>query len=115
MKSKARGNVRRGRRRRVRPPVKGGPTRLISLAPSNDAQTGSSAAASVSSNLEGNGAGILRLESELSRVADDLIEERGTGLPWLKPGRFVLMILVLAIIFIIFITWFISKMPEKSD
>jgi hypothetical protein len=115
MKSKARSNIHRGRRRRARPPVKGGPTRLISQAPSSEAQTDSGAAASLSSSPEGNGAGILRVESEQSRAAEDLIEGDGTDRLGLLPGRFVLTILALAIIFIAIITWFISQMPEKSD
>jgi hypothetical protein len=81
--------------------------------PDTGAQTISLGAENASTRPEGNGAGILRLKSEQSHVTSDLIEENGTDHAGLIPGRFVLTILVLAIIFIIIITWFISKMPER--
>jgi hypothetical protein len=56
-------------------------------------------------------AGILRLEDESWRLPEALTEVGETEGNGLAPGRVVIVITTLAIIFIAIIAWFVSRMP----
>jgi hypothetical protein len=58
-------------------------------------------------------AGILRFDSEGSRLPEALAEAGETGSNGLMPGRVVAIIAILAIVFIAIMAWFVSQMPEK--
>jgi hypothetical protein len=57
--------------------------------------------------------GIMRLEPENGRSFVDFQARRDLKPPALMPGRFMLTITILGLIFITIITWFVSRMPEK--
>jgi hypothetical protein len=82
--------------------VKGGTTRLSR--PRATATSEKTIAAS------GNG---LRQDTRGMQFSDALIEATGAGNEKSAPGRFMLLIVTLAVIFIAIITWFVSDMPEK--
>jgi hypothetical protein len=88
------------RRRRKRPAVKGGPTRLVPPE------------APLSAPASGNGAGLLREDGAGRPVPSDLIEPE-EGRPFELPGRVMSLILLLAVIFIASIAWLVSGMPGK--
>jgi|SRR5262245_6674838 len=85
--------------------VKGGTTRLIS--PRNPATSEETGGAS------GNGLGCLSTDTRSLHLPDALIEATGNRHEGPAPGRFMLMIVSIAVIFIAIITWFVSHMPEK--
>jgi hypothetical protein len=93
-------------RRRKPKVVSGGPVRLASTKRLQANSAPDSASHSSSNNL-----GILRPDMERLPAAP-----KGAGdvkLSALLPGRIMLTILVLALIFIAIITWFVSRMPAK--
>jgi hypothetical protein len=57
--------------------------------------------------------GIMRLEPETERSFAAFQARRDSKPPSLMPGRFMLTITILGLIFITIITWFVSQMPEK--
>jgi hypothetical protein len=57
--------------------------------------------------------GILRFDSEGSRLPEALAEAGETESNGLLPGRVVSVIAILAIVFIAIMAWFVSQMPEK--
>jgi hypothetical protein len=91
-------------RRRKRKAISGGPVRLAST----EKPHADPSSASHSSN---NNWGILRPDAE--RSADALKESAGVKPSALLPGRIMLTIMALALIFIAIITWFVSRMPAK--
>lgn len=56
-------------------------------------------------------AGVLRLEDESWRLPEALTEAGEAESNGLAPGRVVIVITTLAIIFIAIIAWFVSRMP----
>jgi hypothetical protein len=90
--------------------VKGGTTRLISprkaLPEYLDAD-------SSPIHTPGNGAGILRPDLDRLHLPGALAEAADAEDSALIPGRFMLTIITLGIIFIAIITWFVSQMPDK--
>jgi hypothetical protein len=86
-------------RRRRRRAVAGGTARLT--APPS---------ASASTAEFPNGAGIIRPNTQSPRLPAELAEP-GEAWDFLKPGRVVLVIASLALIFIAIITWFIAHEP----
>jgi hypothetical protein len=58
-------------------------------------------------------AGILRFDSEGSRLPEALAEAGEAASNGLMPGRVVSVIAILAIVFIAIMAWFVSQMPEK--
>ncbi len=97
----------KSRRRRLLQAVIGGPFRLRNR--SKPAPT---------PPPTGNGAtarsqGVLRFDSEGSRLPTGLAEAGETESNGLMPGAVVLVIAILAIIFISIMAWFVSQMPEK--
>ena len=58
-------------------------------------------------------AGVLRYDSDGWRLPEGLAEAGETESNGLRPGRVVLVITILAIIFISIMAWFVSQMPEK--
>jgi hypothetical protein len=94
-----------GRRRKPKV-VSGGPVRLASTKKLQAAPSSDSASHSSNNNL-----GIMRSDAERSPKA---VEGAGDEKPSaLLPGRIMLTIMVLALIFIAIITWFVSRMPAK--
>jgi len=85
--------------------VKGGTTRLI-----NPKISGAS---EESACLSGNGLGMLRHETRSMQLPGALIEASGARHEGSAPGRFMILIVTIAVIFISIITWFVSEMPEK--
>jgi hypothetical protein len=80
--------------------VSGGPVRLTSTKKLHADPSLEFASRSLNNNL-----GILRPDAP--KEADDV---RGSAL---LPGRIMLTITILALIFITIITWFVSRMPAK--
>src|SRR5262245_16079128 len=96
----------KNRRRSLLQAVKGGPLRLRKRGrASSPAPTGNGAAAP--------SAGVLRFESDGWRLPEGLAEAGETESNGLKPGRVMLVITVLSIVFISIMAWFVSQMPEK--
>ncbi len=98
------------KQRRRRHVVKGGTTRLISpmkVAPEPANKE------SVPIAAPSNGAGVLRPELDKLHVPGALIEASDTEPSTLMPGRFMLTVMGLAIIFIAIIAWFVSQMPDR--
>src|SRR5262245_3889488 len=92
--------MRRGRRRLLQA-VKGGMHRLRKepqAAAAPDAEEGTSRA------------GILRFDSEGSRLPEALAEAGETGSNSIMPGQVVSVIAILAIVFIAIMAWFVSQM-----
>jgi hypothetical protein len=85
--------------------VKGGTTRLISR---SVAATSDEAAVSLV-----NGLGTLPSDTKDLHLPGALIEASGSHNDGSTPGRFMLLIVSIAVIFIAIITWFVSEMPEK--
>jgi hypothetical protein len=85
--------------------VKGGTTRLIS--PRVAATSDEAAEAFV------NGLGTLPSETRDLHLPGALIEASGSRNDGAAPGRFMLLIVSIVVIFIAIITWFVSEMPEK--
>jgi hypothetical protein len=57
--------------------------------------------------------GALRFDSEESRLPEALAEASETASTDFMPGRVMLVITILAVVFIAIITWFVSRMPQK--
>jgi hypothetical protein len=57
--------------------------------------------------------GVLHLDSEGWRLPEALAEAGETGSTDVMPGRVMLIITILAIVFIAIMAWFVSQMPEK--
>src|SRR5262245_30848513 len=83
--------------------VKGGTTRLI--------KPRISATADEHSGISGNCLGMNGTEN--LQLPDALIEASGDRHDGSAPGRFMLVIVAIAVVFISIITWFVSGMPEK--
>jgi hypothetical protein len=62
---------------------------------------------------ENHHAGVLRFDSEGWRLPEALVEASETGSTDFMPGRVMLVITILAIVFIAIMAWFVSQMPEK--
>jgi hypothetical protein len=62
---------------------------------------------------ENHHAGVLRFDSEEWRLPEALAEASETGSTDFMPGRVMLIITILAIVFIAIMAWFVSQMPEK--
>jgi hypothetical protein len=62
---------------------------------------------------ENHRAGALRFDAEELRLPEALAEASETGSTDFMPGRVMLAVSILAIIFIAIMTWFVSQMPEK--
>jgi hypothetical protein len=62
---------------------------------------------------ENHHAGVLRFDPEGSRLPEALAEASETGSTDFMPGRVMLVITILAIVFIAIMAWFVSQMPEK--
>jgi hypothetical protein len=101
-----RGKVAKESRRRKLKVVSGGPVRLASTKRLHADSSLNSVSHSSSNDL-----GILRPDKERSPEA---LKDVGDVKPSaLLPGRIMLTITVLAMIFIAIITWFVSRMPAK--
>ncbi len=102
---------RKSKRRALRRTVRGGLSRLRKqIAPP------AQAAATDERNGSGSSAGILRPGSGYLRLPDALAEAGETEAddsPVWMPGRIVLTITALAVVFIAIIAWFVSQMPVK--
>ncbi|MCI0659558.1 MAG: hypothetical protein L0220_00635 [Acidobacteria bacterium] len=85
--------------------VKGGTTRLI--------KPRISATADEPAGLSGNGLGMLRPDNQGLHLPGALIEASGARHEGSAPGRFMVLIVSVAVIFISIITWFVSDMPER--
>jgi hypothetical protein len=96
----------RSRRQRFIQAVKGGPLRMRERShAATPAPTDNGAAA--------HSPGVLRFDSDGSRLPKGLAEVGETEPNGLMPGPVVLVIAILAIIFISIMAWFVSQMPEK--
>ena len=93
-------------RRRKPKVISGGPVRLTSTKKPPAAPSPDSASYNSSNNL-----GILRSDAE--RSPEDLKDAGDVKLSALLPGRIMLTITLLALLFITIITWFVSRMPAK--
>ncbi|HEY8459907.1 MAG TPA: hypothetical protein VIM99_05965 [Blastocatellia bacterium] len=58
-------------------------------------------------------AGAMRLDAEDRRLPEALAEASETGSTDFAPGRVMLVVSILAIIFIAIMAWFVSRMPAK--
>jgi hypothetical protein len=58
-------------------------------------------------------AGAMRFGSEDWRLPEALAEAGETGSTNFMPGRVMLIVSILAIVFIAIMAWFVSQMPEK--
>jgi len=96
----------RGRRRRLLQAVIGGPFRLRK-------RNRAAIPAPTDNGAAARPAGVLRYDSDGWRLPEGLAEAGETESNGLKPGRVVLVIAVLTIIFISIMAWFVSQMPEK--
>jgi hypothetical protein len=95
-------------RRRFRQAVKGGPFRLRKKHPPADA------AAPVEDTMPHNrSVGVLRFDAEHLHLPEALAEAGENEPDGMVPGRVVIVIAGLAIVFIAIIAWFVSQMPEK--
>jgi hypothetical protein len=105
-----RGKVPKESRRRKPKVVSGGPVRLASTKRLHANSPPDSASHSSSNNL-----GILRSAAERSPepLPEPLKDAGDVKSSALLPGRIMLTITVLALIFIAIITWFVSRMPAK--
>ena len=99
------GKLGRRFRRQERKVISGGTTRLVKLP--------TIAEQSIEPAIPASDEGLLRLKTETLRLPSALAEASELGESGLMPGRVVLTITVLAIVFIAIITWFISQMPGK--
>ncbi|HZF37466.1 MAG TPA: hypothetical protein VE715_01465 [Blastocatellia bacterium] len=91
-------------RRRPLQAVKGGTLRL---------RKKPQAAVAPDAEEESSRTGIIRFDSEGSRLPEALAEAGEIGSNSLMPGRVVSVIAILAIVFIVIMAWFVSQMPEK--
>ncbi len=98
----------KSRRQRLRQAVKGGPFRLRKKVPAEVAGPPDGDATPRNKN-----AGILRFEAQKWRLPEALAEAGETEREGLAPGRVVIVIATLAILFIAIIAWFVSQMPNK--
>ena len=71
------------------------------------------AAAAPDAAAENHRDGALRLDPEGWRLPEALAEAGETGSTDIMPGRVMLVITILAIIFIAIMAWFVSQMPGK--
>jgi hypothetical protein len=55
----------------------------------------------------------MRFDSESWRLPEALAEAGETGSTNFMPGRVMLIVSILAIVFIVIMTWFVSQMPAK--
>lgn len=62
---------------------------------------------------ENHHAGVLRFDSEEWRLPEALAEAGETGSTDFNPGRVMLVITILVIVFIVIIAWFVSRMPAR--
>jgi hypothetical protein len=95
--------TRRERRRHFQA-VKGGAIRLRKLP---------KAAIEPDAAEERYGAGAMRFDSEKWRLPEALVEVGEADSSGPRPGRLILVISILAVVFIAIMTWFVSQMPEK--
>ena len=102
------GKLKKRFRRKLRKVISGGTTRLIK--PSIDNADHSGQLRSIPDE------GLLRLKAETLRMPSalaDVSENSQADQDWIRPGRVMLTISGLAVVFIAVITWFISKLPAK--
>ncbi len=97
--------TRRGRRRQYQA-VKGGPLRLRK-------ESQAIALPAPNGDEEAHSAGVMRLDSGGLHLPEALAEAGENESNSLMPGRVVMIIVGLAIVFISIMAWFVSKMPEK--
>src|SRR5262245_32508693 len=96
----------RSAKRRLLQAVKGGPFRLR-----NKRQAG--APTPPDPGVEPRPAGVLRFDSEKFHLPESLAVAGETESNGALPGRVMLIITVLMIVFISIMAWFVSQMPEK--
>lgn len=88
--------------------MKGGPFRLRKKHPPAEA------AAPVEDTMPHNrSVGVLRFDAEHLHLPEALAEAGENEPDGMVPGRVVIVIAGLAIVFIAIIAWFVSQMPEK--
>ncbi len=94
-------------RRRFRQAVKGGPFRLRKKHPPADAVP-------VEDTMPHNrSVGVLRFDAEHLHLPEALAEAGESEPDGIAPGRVMMVITGLAMVFIAIIAWFVSQMPEK--
>jgi len=93
-------------RRRLLQAVKGGPLRLRK-------QGRATTPPAPDNSEEARRAGVLRFDPDGLHLPEALAEAGETEPNGLMPGRVVLVIATLAIVFISIMAWFVSQMPEK--
>ncbi len=98
----------KSKRQRIYQAVKGGPFRLRKKHPPADA------AAPVEDTMPHNrSVGVLRFDAEHLHLPEALAEAGENEPDGMAPGRVVMVIAGLAMVFIVIIAWFVSQMPEK--
>lgn len=103
-----RGRKSKSRGRRFHPAVKGG---LFRLRKKKEPVTPTPPHSPAPQN-NNHAAGVMRLDDDHWRLPDALAEAGETEENGLMPGRVVVVITTLAIIFIVIIAWFVSQMPD---
>jgi hypothetical protein len=99
----------KSKRRAMRRAVRGGISRLRKqILPAAQSQAGGASPAS--SNDLPHEAGVLRPDAASWRLPEGLAEAGDTESNGLMPGRVVIVITALALVFIAIITWFVSQM-----
>jgi len=98
----------KSRRRRLYQAVKGGPFRLRKKHPPADA------APPVEDTMPHNrSVGVLRFDAEHLHLPEALAEAGENEPNGILPGRVVMVVAGLAMVFIAIIAWFVSQMPDK--
>src|SRR5215468_638276 len=91
-------------RRRLPQAVKGGTLRL---------RKEPQAAIAPDDSLNNHHVGVLRFDSEGCRLPEALMEAGEADSSSPRPGRLMLVISILAVVFIAMMAWFVSQMPDK--
>ncbi|HKX28075.1 MAG TPA: hypothetical protein VJ302_10305 [Blastocatellia bacterium] len=90
--------------------VRGGTARLTRAEPAS----GPAPPAPVKTSAPAaNGSRTAPPDAENWQMPEALIEAGGAGGRGLKPGRFMMIVTVLSIVFIAIMTWFVSQMPAR--
>lgn len=98
----------KSRRRRVHQAVKGGPFRL------RKKTQAPAAVPPIEDTMPHNrSVGVLRFDAEHLHLPEALAEAGENEPNGMMPGRVVMVITGLAIVFIAIIAWFVSQMPDK--
>ncbi|MCI0554410.1 MAG: hypothetical protein L0287_25975 [Anaerolineae bacterium] len=98
----------KSKRRRFHQAVKGGPFRLRKKHPPADAVPPVEDAMPHNRSV-----GVLRFDAEHLHLPEALAEAGENEPDGMAPGRVVVVITGLAMVFIAIIAWFVSQMPEK--